>query len=298
MTSACNKRSNYKFRDPRVLLLRDQIHGHHNVWTDTHHVPQNRIFQGRVANNQVEGIRPRNRIKLRFPLCSVQLKLVEILAIRFSHKHNLLARFLIMQPHKRLRKQKTNKKKNSRVFSDIKHNMFKALRSLKTNTGLIRTPHLVRGKLDSSVHVNQLKGHSKVLVAVCCEWALGFGRIVHPGSHGEHTHTHTQLDSAIMVSRWRRGWLHFSNLVVFVPMLWSLSTTDRSMLVTATSVDTFTFSYTPENKVILGNSRKQHVWLDSNSNLKLKKRNKENHNLTSMRLATRRLSPVTATAKW
>lgn len=42
--------------------------------------------------------------------------------------------------------------------------------------------YLVRGKLNSSVDVNQLEGHSKVLVAVCCEGALGFGRIIHPGS--------------------------------------------------------------------------------------------------------------------
>lgn len=33
-------------------------------------------------------------------------------------------------------------------------------------------------------------------------------------------------------------------------MLWSLSTTDRSMLVTATSVDTFTFSYMRENTTL------------------------------------------------
>lgn len=42
--------------------------------------------------------------------------------------------------------------------------------------------YLVGGKLDPSVDVNQLEGHSKVLVAVCCEGALGFGGIVHPGS--------------------------------------------------------------------------------------------------------------------
>lgn len=40
--------------------------------------------------------------------------------------------------------------------------------------------HLVRCELHSSVNVNQLEGHGKVLVAVCCEGALSFGRIVHP----------------------------------------------------------------------------------------------------------------------
>lgn len=43
-----------------------------------------------------------------------------------------------------------------------------------------RLTYLVRGKLNSSVDVNQLEGHSKVLVAICCEGALGFGRIIHP----------------------------------------------------------------------------------------------------------------------
>jgi len=41
--------------------------------------------------------------------------------------------------------------------------------------------YLVRGELQSSVDVNQLEGHGKVLVAVCCEGAFGFGGIVHPG---------------------------------------------------------------------------------------------------------------------
>lgn len=40
----------------------------------------------------------------------------------------------------------------------------------------------------------------------------------------------------------------FANRVVFVPMLWSLSTTERSMLVTATSVDTFTLSYNKQSE--------------------------------------------------
>lgn len=48
--------------------------------------------------------------------------------------------------------------------------------------------YLVRGKLHSSVDVNQLEGHSKVLVAVCSEGALGFGRIVHPGSFKREKH--------------------------------------------------------------------------------------------------------------
>ena len=39
------------------------------------------------------------------------------------------------------------------------------------------------------------------------------------------------------------GGVVVSHLVVFVPMLWSLSTTERSMLVTETSVDTFTLSF-------------------------------------------------------
>lgn len=42
--------------------------------------------------------------------------------------------------------------------------------------------YLVRGKIDFSVDINQLEGHGKVLVAVSCEGALGFGGIVHPGS--------------------------------------------------------------------------------------------------------------------
>lgn len=40
--------------------------------------------------------------------------------------------------------------------------------------------YLVRGQLNSSVDVDQLEGHGKVLVAVCCEGSLGFGGIVHP----------------------------------------------------------------------------------------------------------------------
>lgn len=39
--------------------------------------------------------------------------------------------------------------------------------------------YLMRGKLYSSVDVNKLKGHGKVLVAICSEGALGFGGIVH-----------------------------------------------------------------------------------------------------------------------
>jgi len=38
----------------------------------------------------------------------------------------------------------------------------------------------VRGELHSGVDVDQLEGHGEVLVAVCCEGALAFGRIVHP----------------------------------------------------------------------------------------------------------------------
>lgn len=40
---------------------------------------------------------------------------------------------------------------------------------------------LVWDELHSSVDVHQLEGHGKVLVAVCCEGALGFGGIIHPG---------------------------------------------------------------------------------------------------------------------
>lgn len=86
---------------------------------------------------------------------------------------------------------------------------------------------------------------------------------------------HNQLDSLLMLSCLRRGWLHLSHLVVFVPMLWSLSTTDRSMLVTATSVDTFTFSYTRENTAMLTNSQKQNIQLNSNSNLELEGEKRE-----------------------
>lgn len=69
---------------------------------DTYHIPQNRIFQGSIPNDEVEGIGAWNGVKLRLPLSGVQLKLVQVLAIRLSHKHNLLARFLIVQPDKRL----------------------------------------------------------------------------------------------------------------------------------------------------------------------------------------------------
>lgn len=70
------------------------------------------------------------------------------------------------------------------MFSGMKRDTFKSLSGVITNTGLVVILYLVRCELNPSVHINQLKGHSKVLVAVSCERALGFGRIVHPGSRG------------------------------------------------------------------------------------------------------------------
>lgn len=103
--------------------------------------------------------------------------------------------------------------------------------------------YLVRGKLHSSVDVHQLEGHSKVLVAVCCEGVLAFGRIVHPGSFKKEKHLVFYRHATKDQRKERHLSSLFVNLLVLVPMLWSLSTTERSMLVTATSVDTFTLSY-------------------------------------------------------
>lgn len=120
----------------------------------------------------------------------------------------------------------------------------------------------------------------------------------------------------------------FPHLTVLVPMLWSLSTTERSMLVTDTSVDTFTLScrwtesetqqLKPNTQTFIfplttneaGNlwlskaphcngtpSSKRHsgkVWLHA-----LKRAGPfPDRPLTSTWLATSRLSPVTATVNW
>lgn len=89
-----------------------------------------------------------------------------------------------MQPYKRLQQQRKITFVLFVCFQKWNATSLKAWRVWKTNTGLIVIPYLVRRELNSSVHINELKGHSKVLVAVSCERALGFGRIVHPGSRG------------------------------------------------------------------------------------------------------------------
>lgn len=66
------------------------------------HVPQNGVLQGGVSHDEVEDIGPRHGVKLRLPLCCVQLKLIKVLTVRLSNKHNLLASFLIVKPHKGL----------------------------------------------------------------------------------------------------------------------------------------------------------------------------------------------------
>lgn len=68
----------------------------------THHVPEDRVLQGGVANHQVEGVRARHGVEFRFPLSCVQFELVLILAVRLGHKHHFLARFLVVQSDKGL----------------------------------------------------------------------------------------------------------------------------------------------------------------------------------------------------
>lgn len=77
-------------------------HYRNQGWRDTYHIPQDGILQGSVPNDEVEGIGTRDGVELGFPLCCVQLKLVQILAVGFSHKHDLLASFLVEQSYKSL----------------------------------------------------------------------------------------------------------------------------------------------------------------------------------------------------
>jgi len=51
----------------------------------------------------VQGVGAGNRVELGFALGDVQLKLVQILAVGFGHKHDLLASFLIVQLDESLR---------------------------------------------------------------------------------------------------------------------------------------------------------------------------------------------------
>lgn len=60
----------------------------------------------------------------------------------------------------------------------------------------------------------------------------------------EHKSAISETESGHSLLIRPKGFINFLiHLVVLVPMLWSLSTTERSMLVTATSVDTFTLSW-------------------------------------------------------
>lgn len=71
----------------------------------THHIPKDGILQSGVADDKGEGVGAGHRVELRLALRCVQFKLIQILVVRFCHKHNLLASFLIVQPDKGLTKR-------------------------------------------------------------------------------------------------------------------------------------------------------------------------------------------------
>lgn len=154
------------------------------AWLDTDHVPQDGILQGGISNHEVERVGTRHRIELWLPFSRVQLELVEVLAVWFGNEYDLLASFLIVQPDKRLvgttKALGVNRSDELQLLANQLYNLTLTAVIIKAETIAQRTAtYLVRGKLLLIVDVNQLEGHGKVLVAVCCKGALGFGGILH-----------------------------------------------------------------------------------------------------------------------
>lgn len=61
--------------------------------------------------------------------------------------------------------------------------------------------YLVRSQIHTAVDVYQLKGHGKVLVAVCCKGGLGFGREVHPVTQVSTQSVLSGLDTALSLGQ-------------------------------------------------------------------------------------------------
>lgn len=76
-----------------------------------------------------------------------------------------------------------------------------SMHSYFPHTALIT--YLVRSKLHSGVDVNQLEGHSEVLVAVCGEGALGLGGVVHSVSFKKKKKKNNIYNPTVMSLRFR-----------------------------------------------------------------------------------------------